>query len=123
MTGKCCSMSPFSKSYNLIQDVQISTCLTAYTGDYGRNWILVFDAVIWLGTIMYHSLISPNQIKITVIPFSDDMFDDNLKLGITHKKVFIPFNTDGAKVYFYSRVPTQHEIMECTHIIITVETK
>ena len=52
---------------------------------------------------------------------SDYMFDDNQKLGISHKKVFIPFKTDGTTVHFSSRVMTQREIMEWTHIIMTDE--
>ena len=53
---------------------------------------------------------------------SDDLFDENWKLGIAHKKVVIPLNTDETTVDFDSRVPTQHNIMEYTHIIMTGET-
>ena len=56
------------------------------------------------------------------MPVSDDPFDENLKLGISHKKVFIPFKTDGTKAYFDSRVLTQCDITECTHIIMTGKT-
>ena len=37
-------------------------------------------------------------------------FDENWKIGIAQKRVFIPFNNDETKVYFDSRVPTQHMI-------------
>ena len=60
------------------------------------------------------------MIGITV---SDDPFDDDRKLGISHKKVFIPFKTDGTTVYFDSRVPTQRDITEFTHIIMMGETE
>ena len=36
LTGKDCDMSPFSSSYELMQDVKISTFLTAYTDEYGK---------------------------------------------------------------------------------------
>ena len=67
---------------------------------------------------MDHSLINPNQIKMTLTPVFYDPFDENRKFGIPHKKLFITFNTDGTKVYFDSRFPTQRNIMECTHIIM-----
>ena len=56
---------------------------------------------------------------MTVIPVSDDPFDENRNLGIDHKKVFIPFGTDEITVYFDSRVPTQHDIKGCTKIVMT----
>ena len=67
---------------------------------------------------MDHSLINPNQIKITVMQVFDDLFDNNRKLGISHKQVFITFITDRTIVFFDSRVPTQREITECTQIIM-----
>ena len=60
-----------------MQDVQIVTFLTAYTDEYGRTWILVFNEVLWFGTIMYHSLINPNQIPMTVMPISRYPFYEN----------------------------------------------
>ena len=72
---------------------------------------------------MYHSLMKPNQLRMTRIPVSDDLLYDNWKLGNSHKKVFITFKTYRTTVYFDSRVLTQHDITKCTHIIVTVETE
>ena len=106
-----------------MRDVKITTCLTAYTDRYGRTWILVFNEVIWFGMRMYHSLINPNQIQMIGISVSDELFDENRKLGISYKKFFIPFQNYGTTVYFYLRAPTQHKTMEWNHIITTVETE
>ena len=43
LIGESCSMSLFSASYDLMQDVHIATCLRAYTDKYGQTWILVFN--------------------------------------------------------------------------------
>ena len=43
LTVKSCSVSPFSSSYDLMQDMHIYTWLAAYTDKYGRNWILVLN--------------------------------------------------------------------------------
>ena len=72
---------------------------------------------------MDHPLIHPNQIQMSVMPISDDLFHENWKLGIVHKKVFIPFKTDRTTVYFDSRVPKKCEITECAHIIMMSETE
>ena len=119
LTGQTCSVSPFSASYDPMPDVQVATCLTAYTDEYARTWILVFNEVLWFGTTMDHSLINPNQIRMTGTPVSDDPFDSTRRLGIAHPKVFIPFKTDGTAVYFDTRVPTHKEMAECTRIVMT----
>ena len=72
---------------------------------------------------MDSSIINTNQIGMTGIPFSDDYYDDNWKLGISHKKMIISLKTDRTTVYFDSRVPTQREIIKSTIIIITSETE
>ena len=106
ITGQTCSVAPFSASYEPMTDIQIATCLTAYTDDYGRTWILVFHEVLWFGSSMDHSLVNPNQIRMTGTPVSDDPFDATRRLGIQHDDLFIPFETDGTTVYFQYHVPT-----------------
>ena len=60
---------------------------------------------------------------MTVMPVYDEPLDENWKLGISHKHLFAPFNTDGTTVYFDSRVPAKREIPKCTRIIMTGETE
>ena len=60
---------------------------------------------------------------MTGMPVSGGLFDENRKFGISHKKDFIPFKSYGTTVYFDSIVPTQREITEYTHSIMTVETE
>ena len=72
---------------------------------------------------MDKSLINTNQIWMTGMSVSDGLFDDNWNMGISHKKVFIPFRTDKTTVYFDSRFTTQRELMEGNHIIIMDETE
>ena len=119
LTGKICIVSTFSDSYNPIKYVQTATCLTAYTDEYGKTCILVFNEVLWFRTSMNHLLINPNQIRMAGIPVSDDPFEENKNIGINNENVFIPLSTYGKTVYFYLRVPIQHEITDCTHIVMT----
>ena len=83
-----------------MQDVKIVTCLTAYTDEYGQTWIIFFNAVLWFGVSMDHSIINPYQISMAGLPVSYYPFDKNQKLGTAHEKVFTPFSNDGTTVYF-----------------------
>ena len=89
-----------------MSDIQIKTCLTVFTDEYGRNWILVLNQVIWFGFVIDHSLVNINQMNMTGTPFSDDPFDVTRRLVIHHEYAFIPFKTDGTTVYFDTHVPT-----------------
>ena len=75
--------------------MQVATCLTSYTDEYGKTWIIGFNEVIWFRVIIDHSLINPNQIHMVGIPISDYLFDENRKLSISYEKLFIPFSIDG----------------------------
>ena len=123
MNGQSYSVSLFIARYDPMQYLQIATFTMAYIDEYRRTWIIVFDDVIWFGTSMDQSLINQTNICMAGISVSDDPFDENRKLGIVHEKVFILFDTDGKIVYFDSRVTTQREIAECTHIFMTGDTE
>ena len=123
LTGQTCTVTPFSATYKPILDVLIATCLTAYTDGYGRKSILVFYEVLWFRSIMDHSLVNPNHIRVTGTPVSDDPFDSTRVLGIKHEDAFIPFRTDGTTIYFDTRVPTKEERAECSWLIMTGDTE
>ena len=123
LTGQTCSVSPFSDKYDPLTDVPIATCLTAYTNEYGRTFILVFHEMLWFGDGMDHSLINPNQIRLTGTPVSDDPFDDTRRLGIDHPTSFVPFETNGTCIYFDTHVPTESEILHCSHVVMTEDTE
>ena len=60
LNGQTCSVDPFSALYDPMSDIQIAMCLTAFTDEDGRTWILVFNEVLWFGSDMDHSLVNPN---------------------------------------------------------------
>ena len=119
LTGQTCSVAPFSKAYDPMPDVQIVTCLIAYDDKFGRTWILVFNEVLCFCNSMDHSLVNPNQIRVTDIPVLDDPFDKTRNLGIDHDHVFIPFQGKGTTIYFNMRVLTETERSQCTWVTMT----
>ena len=61
----------------------------------------------------------PNQIRHFGIPVSDDPYDGSRPFGIDHENLFIPFETDGSTVFFDSYVPSDEELEQSPHIILT----
>ena len=68
ITGQICSVASFSASYDPMSAIQITTCLTEFTDEFERTWILVFNEVLWFISDMYHSSVNPNQICMTGTP-------------------------------------------------------
>src|SRR6056300_44752 len=99
-----------------ILDVEVATCATAFTcPETGHNWILIVNEGLYFGASLDHSLINPNQIRIFGIPVWDNLFDPDKEMGIKTEEIFIPFQTNGATIFFESHVPTDQELKECPH--------
>ena len=105
-TGQTCEVSGFHSAMTAIEDVPVATCATAYTDEDGQTFILIFHQALYFGRGMDNSLINPNQIRPLGIPVSDDPYDGDRAFGIVHTDLYIPFKTEGTKVHFVSRVPT-----------------
>ena len=118
-TGLCCDVRGFHESFDAIKDIPIASAATAITDENGVTYILVVNEALYFGSTLDHSLINPNQIRHYGIPVSDDPYDPNRELGIDHEELFVPFQTRGATICFESRVPTTHELDQCTYIVLT----
>jgi hypothetical protein len=63
-TGRECDVSPYTETYEAIKDVPIATGATAWTCQhFGDTYILVFHGSLWMGEMMDHTLINPNQLR------------------------------------------------------------
>jgi hypothetical protein len=64
-TGRECDVSPFIEAYSSITNVPIVTGATAWTcQETGDTYILVFHESLWMGNVMDHTLVNPNQLPI-----------------------------------------------------------
>lgn len=118
-TGMKCSVSGFSSEMEAIEDIPVARVATAYTDATGKTWILILNEVLFFGSKLDHSLINPNQIRHYNIMVCDDPRDPFRDLGIDHRKAFIPFETEGACVFFETRVPSDEELETCDYIELT----
>ena len=69
---------------------------------------------------MDHSLFHPNQLRKYGVPVRDNPFDKERPFSIqVSDEVKIPLRTNGTKIYFKSRVPTDKELERCPKIQVT----
>jgi hypothetical protein len=119
-TGMMCSVKGFHQSFAPIHEIPVATVATAWDDpETGQTFILIVHQALYFGKQLDHSLINPNQIRVTGTPVCDDPFDRHRKLGIDTEETYIPFHTDGNTIYFVSRVPTQEELDDCPYITLT----
>jgi hypothetical protein len=87
----------------MIPEVPVATVATAWDHPVtGQTFILVIHQALYFGKQLDHSLINPNQIRVTGIPVCDDPYDRYRHLGIDIGEFTIPFQTEGNTNYFVS---------------------
>jgi hypothetical protein len=119
-TGMMCSVQGFHQSFEPIPEVPVATVATAWDDqNSGQTYILIIHQALFFGTQLDHSLINPNQIRVTGIPVFDNPYDQHQHLGIDLGNVHIPFQTEGSMIYFSSRVPTKEELDNCQYLMLT----
>lgn len=103
------------------KNVPIVSGATAYDDEVsGTTFILVFHESLYYGKTLDHSLINPNQCRMYGIDVNDNPFDRNNDMGLkVTNDLFIPLKTNGTKILFTSRCPTQAELESCVHVDMT----
>ena len=103
-------------------NVPIFTGVTALTLDSGEVVILEFRKGMWFGNRMEKSLINPNQCRKFGIQICDDPTDPYGKLGIeASEDLFIPMTMEGSTCGLVTHPPTDDELHECQHILLSDE--
>ena len=120
-TNRECDVSPYADSYKPIVDVPIVTGATAVTSSQtGLTYILVFNEAIWMGDILDHCLLNPNQMRAYGVTVQDNPYGDTGMHIATEQEDFqFPLTADGTVIYFDSRTPTNHELATCPHITMS----
>ena len=85
-----------------------------------HSYIMVFHEALYYGKKLSHSLINPNQLRHNGLDFWDNPYDDMHDLSIvTLDDTIIPMKYNGTKLSFCTRVPTQDELSNCSHMEMT----
>jgi hypothetical protein len=115
-----CSVQGFHQSFEPIPEIPVATVATAWDEPTtGQTYILVIHQALYFGAQLDHSLINPNQIRVTGILVCDDPYDRHRHLGINLGNLHIPFQSEGNTIYFLSRVPTSQELEDCPYVTLT----
>jgi hypothetical protein len=120
-TNRECGVSPYADSYEPIRNVPIVTGATAVTSSSnGMTYILIFNEAIWMGDLLDHLLINPNQLRFHGVDVHDNPFgyiamhiasDDG---DFTH-----PMQGDGTTIFFDLQTPTNHKLDKCPHVVLS----
>ena len=120
-TGNECDVQPYREDYDSIANVPIATVATAWQSPLtGQCYILVFNEALWMGDSLPHSLVNPNQLRHFGVHVQDDPSSDRPLSVITADGDFsFELSRQGTVIYFNSRTPTDDELANCPHIVLT----
>jgi hypothetical protein len=127
LTDTKVNVTPFSDEYKAIKDIPIATVATAWDDPAGGpTMILVVNEALYFGDRMNHSLLCPNQIRANGLVVNDvpKQFDETSLHAIMDPKTEtkLPLLLSGVISYVETRKPTDEELEECMHIVLTSPT-
>lgn len=120
-TNRYADVYPYDASYAPIKNVPIVSAGTAWTDpDTDETFILVMHECLYYGTSLPHTLWNPNQLRHNGVIVNDNPYDDSPnRMCIDVDDLRIPLHSNGTKIQFFSRSPTEHELLHCRHIELT----
>ena len=119
-TNRTADVYPYDSSYHPVTNVPIVSGATAYDHSDGNTYVMVFHEALYYGKKLSHSLMNPNQLRHNGLDFWDNPYDDMHDLSIvTLDDTIIPMKYNGTKLSFCTRVPTQDELSNCSHMEMT----
>ena len=120
-TSRECDVSPYADTYEPIRNVPIVIGATAVTSlTTGMTYILIFNEAIWMGDLLDHSLLNPNQLRSHGIDVHYNPFGAvAMHIASDDDDFMHPMQADGTIIYFDSRTPTNHELATCPHIVLS----
>ena len=120
-TGDECDVSPFQKDYDDIKDVKIATVATAWQSPHsGQIYILVFHQALWMGELMDHTLVNPNQLRYYGTHVQDNpMSHEPLSLMTEDEQFCMEMQMNGTIVSAHTFSPSDEELESCPHIVLS----
>ena len=120
-TGKVCEVSPYSDNYEAIKNVPEVCGATLWTDTVdNQEYILVFNESLWMGDSLTHSLINPNQLRAFGTDVQDNPFsNERLSIQPAFHDISIPLQTLGTIIYANTRAPTDQELGQHPHIVLS----
>lgn len=120
-TNRYADVYPYNSSYAPITNVPIVSAATAWMNpENDEIVILVLHECLFYGTSLGHTLWNPNQLRHNGAIVNDNPYDTSeSRMSIEIEDIVIPLHTNGTKVQFHTRTPTERELETCRHIALT----
>ena len=120
-TGRECDVLPYSDTYESIKAVPIVSAATAWTSEStGETFILVFNEALWMGDHLDHTLVNPNQLRHFGVHVQDNpTLDSPLFIATEDLSFHLPLSARGTTIMVNTRTPTELELQECPHIVLS----
>ena len=118
-TGDTCDVAPYDDTYELRKKLTIGTCAAVFTTPDGIDFILIGHDMIYVGHILPHSLINPNQIRHFGASVQNDYTRSYEAFGIILDNLFIPFQMQCTITHFESRIPSPNKLDSLLHAVFT----
>jgi hypothetical protein len=122
--GQVAQVSGFAESMTPLQDIPIVKAALAYDmPETGEVIVLIINQALYFGDALSNVLLNPNQLQLNNITV--DYVPKHLSTKLTHSIIIneenftIPLKLNGIISYFNARTPTNDEINNCSHIILT----
>ena len=117
-TGNEFDVAPYTGAYEAIKAVPIVQAATAYENpETGKTTILILDKAIWMGEIMDHTLVKPNQLRTYRMTIQDNHFSEApifVPKRIMHS--FFCCIPKGLYLESPQEPPHKKEIQLCSHV-------
>ena len=123
-SGRSVTVSGFSSELVPISNIDVATVATAYTSPVnGRTIILIINECLYFGDRMGHSLLNPNQLQnfgvlVRDVPLQFQESSTH-SIFLPGPALDLPLEMEGVISYLYTRKPTQQEMAECEHYVLT----
>ena len=121
-TARECDVLPYANQYEPITGVQIVTAATAWTDSAsGETIILVVNEGLWMPNDVDATLLNPNQLRYYGSTVQDNPFDGDMFIRDPEDQISIPMALSGTTIMFETRTPTDDELENCRHIILSFD--
>ncbi len=114
---------PYTDTYISVKGVPIVNAATAWTCmESGQTYIFVFHEGLWMGDLMHNSLINPNQLRAFGCIVQDNPFSElPIYLEDPEGVIAIALTPVGTNILSTKRTPSQQELDNCPHIVLTLQ--
>jgi hypothetical protein len=124
-TGQVCNVYPYSPKYKPRTNIPIVKAVTAFDHGSSETFILCLNQALYFGDEMPNSLLNQNQMRYNGVIVNDcptflsPNQESSHSLYTPDEDIHLPLSLNGCISYLPTRIPSDHEIQNCTWLTLT----